>query len=102
MSNPTDFVGRFASDLGLNAKIQTKTVRLIEKMQKAGLNSGKSPISLAATALYITTLLEKTRVTQKRIAEVSGITETTLRNRTNEMVKKLKIKKKDLKKKTKR
>lgn len=99
ISNPVDFVGRFSSDLGLDAKIQTKTVKMIEKMQKMGLNSGKSPISLAATALYITTLTEKTKVTQKRIAEVSGITETTLRNRTNEMILKLKIKKSELKKK---
>lgn len=96
-SNPVDFVGRFASDLGLDPKIQTKAVQLVEKMQKLGLTSGKNPTSLAATALYLTALMEKQRITQKRVSEVAGITETTLRNRTNEMKKELKIKKRDLK-----
>jgi transcription initiation factor TFIIIB Brf1 subunit/transcription initiation factor TFIIB len=43
--------------------------------------------------------LNKTRVTQKAIAETAGITETTLRQRTKEMLKKLGIKKSDIKKK---
>jgi len=97
-SNPIDFVSRFASELKLDPKIQTKAVKIIEKMQKQGLNSGKNPISLAATALYITSLIEGTKVKQIDIAKVSGITETTLRSRTKEMIQKLKIKKSDLKK----
>ncbi len=43
--------------------------------------------------------MNKTKVTQKAIAETSGITETTLRQRTKEMLKKLNINKKELKKK---
>ena len=97
-SSPIDFVGRFASDLGLNPEIQTKTVQMIEKIQKMGLNSGKNPTSLAAVSLYITSLLNKTKVTQTKIAKVSGITETTLRNRCKEILKELNIKKRDLKK----
>lgn len=98
-SNPVDFVGRFASELKLDARIQTKAVKMIEEMQRKGLTSGKSPISLAATALYITALRNHTRVKQIDIAKISGITETTLRSRTKEMLKKLGIKKSDLKKK---
>ena len=98
-SNPVDFIARFASELKLDAKVQTRAVKLIEKIERAGLNSGKNPISLAATALYITALMEKQKVTQKRLAEVSGITETTLRSRTKEMTRELKITKKDLNKK---
>lgn len=98
-SNPIDFIARFASDLSLGAQVQTKAVKLLEKIQKTGLDSGKSPTSLAATTLYISALMNKTRVTQKAIAETSGITETTLRQRTKEMLKKLGIKKSDLKKK---
>ena len=98
-SSPVDFVGRFASELGLSPDIQTKTVQMLEKIQKRGLNSGKNPTSLAAVSLYVTALLNKTKVTQTKIAKVSGITETTLRNRCKEILKELNIKKKDLKKK---
>jgi len=98
-SSPIDFVGRFASELSLTPDIQTKTVKMIEKIQRMGLNSGKNPTSLAAVSLYITSLLNKTKVTQTKIAKISGITETTLRNRCKEILKELNIKKKDLKKK---
>lgn len=98
-SNPADFVGRFASELGLDAQTQTKAVKLIEIMERKGLDSGKSPTSLSATALYIATLMNKVKITQKAIAETSGITETTLRQRTKEMLSKLGIDKKELKKK---
>ena len=97
-SNPVDFIARFASDLRLDAQTQTKAVKLLETIQKNGYDSGKSPTSLAATTLYIASMMTKTRVTQKSIAEVSGITETTLRQRTKEMLDKLGLKKKDLKK----
>jgi transcription initiation factor TFIIB len=98
-SNPIDFVGRFASELNLNARTQTYAVKLIEQIQKGGVDSGKSPTSLAATTLYISALVNKTKVTQKAIAETAGITETTLRQRTKEMLKKLGVKKADIKKK---
>ncbi|MEE9525685.1 MAG: TFIIB-type zinc ribbon-containing protein [Candidatus Woesearchaeota archaeon] len=98
-SNPIDFIARFASELKLGAQTQTKAVKLLEKIQKTGIDSGKSPTSLAATTLYIAALQSKTRVTQKAIAETAGITETTLRQRTKEMLKKLGIKKSDIKKK---
>ena len=33
-SNPVDFISRFASDLNLDAKVQTKAVQLLEKISK--------------------------------------------------------------------
>ena len=97
--NPVEFISRFASELDLEPKIQTESIKLIGKMQKAEATSGKNPCSLAATAIYIAALLNKTKITQKKISEISGITETTLRNRTKEMIGELGIKKSDLKKK---
>jgi len=97
-SNPYDFLGRFTSELKLDAKIQTDAAKIIKQIEKIGANSGKNPTSLAATSLYLATLKNKTRVTQKQISDVSGITETTLRNRCKEMMKKLGLSKKNYKK----
>lgn len=97
-SNPVDFIARFASELKLDAVTQTKAVKLVEQIIKQGNDSGKSPTSLAATTLYIAALINKTKVTQKAIAEAAGITETTLRQRTKEMTQKLGVNKKELKK----
>lgn len=96
-STPADFLGRFGSELKLDAKIQTDAIKILEKIEKEGANSGKNPTSLAATALYLATLRNKTRVTQKEISDVSGITETTLRNRCKEMMSKLELDKKQYK-----
>lgn len=97
-SSPVDFIGRFASELKLDAKIQTQAVSMIEKIRRMGLNSGKNPSSLAATTLYISALLNKKKVTQKNMADTAGITETTLRNRCKEISEALDINKKLLKK----
>lgn len=91
-TSPVDFVIRFGTTLKLSAKAQSNAVKLIEKLQKSGLTSGKSPISIAATTLYISALINKERITQKRIAQTSGITETTLRNRCKEIARELGIK----------
>lgn len=101
VSNPIDFIERFGSEIDLEPIVQTKSIKLIERMKKAGVTSGKNPASLAATAIYLTTLMTNTRVTQKKISEVSGITETTLRNRTKEMIAALKIKRSELKRRRK-
>ncbi|MBD3248415.1 hypothetical protein GF336_00030 [Candidatus Woesearchaeota archaeon] len=98
-NTPFDFLNRFASELKLDPKIQTRAVKLINQMFKKQITSGKNPTSLAATALYIASLMENIRVTQRQVVEVSGITETTLRSRVKEMLKELGIKKSELKRK---
>ncbi len=49
------------------------------------MHSGKGPNGIAAAALYISSLMENDRKSQKDIAEVAGITEVTLRNRYKEL-----------------
>jgi len=90
--NPIDYTARFASSLKMTPKVQTKAVKLAEQLKKKGLTSGLSPVSVAASALYIAGLMLKEKRTQREVAEVSGITETTLRNRCKDIIKNLKLK----------
>lgn len=91
-TNPLDYVNKFASKLKLSPKTQSKAIRLIGQMTKKGLVSGLSPLSVAAATLYIASQQEKEKRTQRAFAEVSGVTETTLRNRCKDLCKSLKIK----------
>ena len=91
-TNPVDFTSRFASELELSPKVQTKAVKYIEKLKKKGFLSGLSPVSVAASTLYIAGLELKEKRTQKQVSEVSGITETTLRNRCKSLMKQLGVK----------
>ncbi len=100
LSNPIDFLGKFNSELGLSPKVQSRAVEIIEAADKKGLTNGKSPLSTAASAIYISALILNEKVTQKNVADTAKITEVTLRNRCKEVINGLKIKSK-LKKKIK-
>ncbi|MBI4450864.1 hypothetical protein HY642_02730 [Candidatus Woesearchaeota archaeon] len=90
-TDPIDYTARFASGLKLSAKTQTAAIKLIEKLHKSGRDSGLSPVSIAATMLYIAGIQEGEKRTQREISQASGITETTLRNRTRDIADKLEI-----------
>ncbi len=92
--NPIDFLDRFRSSLDMSPKAQTKAAEIIEQALRKEITSGCSPVTIAAVALYVAGILEKEKRTQKRVAEVSGISEVSLRNRTRDIVNKLKIKNK--------
>ncbi len=91
-TSPVDYVSKFASALTLSPKVQTRAVKLIEQLDKGGHLSGLSPLSVAASTLYIACLLEKEKRTQKEVAETTGITEATLRARCRDICKKIGVK----------
>jgi len=56
-----------------------------------GITAGKDPAGLAAAAIYVASLLENERRTQKEIAQAAQVTEVTVRNRYKELMKELGI-----------
>ena len=48
--------------------------------------SGKGPCGCAAAAIYIASVLEGERKTQREVADVAGVTEVTIRNRYKELL----------------
>ena len=87
--DPLDYVYRFANELELPANVQTRAVGIIEGAQKMEITSGKGPTGIAAAALYIASLIEDEKRTQREVADVAGVTEVTIRNRYKELLKKL-------------
>jgi len=91
--NPVNYINKFASYLELSPKTQTKAVQIIHKAQKEGMTSGKSPRGIAASSLYAACLICGEKKTQSKIAEITGVTEVTIRNSFKEMADKLKLRK---------
>ncbi|ASJ00384.1 transcription initiation factor IIB [Thermococcus gorgonarius] len=89
---PSDYVNKFADELGLSEKVRKRAIELLEEAYNRGLTSGKSPAGLVAAALYIAGLMEGERRTQREVAEVARVTEVTVRNRYKELVEKLNLK----------
>lgn len=92
--DPLDYVYRFANELELSPKVQTKAIEIIEGAQSKEITSGKGPTGIAAASLYIASLIEDEKRTQREVADVAGVTEVTIRNRYKELLKKLDLEEK--------
>ena len=87
----TDFLARLASDLQLAPPVEARAREMIRDADAAGITSGRSPTGLAASAIYVASHAMGEPRTQKRVSEVSGVTEVTIRNRARELTDALKI-----------
>ncbi|GGN90557.1 MULTISPECIES: transcription initiation factor IIB [Haloarcula] len=85
-ADPEQYLPRFVSDLGLSDETERQARELIERARKAGILSGKSPVGLAAAAVYAAALLTNEKVTQSEVGDVANISEVTIRNRYKELL----------------
>ncbi|WP_232688448.1 transcription initiation factor IIB [Halobacterium zhouii] len=85
-ADPAQYVPRFCSDLGLSEECERRARSLLGSAQQAGITSGKSPVGLAAAAVYAASLLTNERVTQSAVSDVASISEVTIRNRYHELL----------------
>jgi len=90
-ADPTTFVPRFCSMLGLSDRVQAKAIEILRKAKKFDITSGKGPTGVAAAAIYVSSVLIGEKRTQREVADLTGITEVTIRNRQKELVEKLGI-----------
>jgi transcription initiation factor TFIIB len=85
-ADPGQYVPRFASDLDLSDESERRARQLLENAKEQGVHSGKSPVGLAAAAVYAASLLTNEKVTQSEVSEVANISEVTIRNRYKELL----------------
>src|SRR3989344_2646669 len=74
-SSPKDYISRFASILHLTPKSQNDSLKILKKADIVELTSGRGPAGIAAAALYVASLLNDEKRTQREVADVAGITE---------------------------
>jgi transcription initiation factor TFIIB len=75
-ADPESYVPRFASDLELSEESERRARQLLQNAKEQGVHSGKSPVGLAAAAVYA----------QAAVSEVADISEVTIRNRYHELL----------------
>ena len=85
-ADPESYVPRFASDLELSEEVERRARQLLQNAKQEGVHSGKSPVGLAAAAVYAASLLTNEKVTQSEVSEVANISEVTIRNRYHELL----------------
>ena len=85
-ADPTDYVPRFSADLDLSEESKRRARELLEAGKLEGVHSGKSPVGLAAAAIYAAALLTNEKLTQSQVSEVTDVSEVTIRNRYKELL----------------
>ena len=74
-----DYFARFCSRLGLPIAIQKLAGLIADRANQLNLVNGKSPISLAAAAIFMAVSANDLNKTAKDIADVSGVAENTIK-----------------------
>ncbi|VDO50897.1 unnamed protein product, partial [Brugia timori] len=74
-----DFMSRFCGNLGLPHSIQAAATRIAKKAVELDLVAGRSPISIAAAAIYMASQASSNKKTAKEIGEIAGAAEVTVK-----------------------
>jgi len=80
LSNPINLIPQFIAELGLNFDVEKLTIKVLESYLRKGLLNGKNPKGLCGGAIYLVAKIKNIKVNQRRIGEVVGVTEVTLRS----------------------
>ncbi|CAD5231377.1 unnamed protein product [Bursaphelenchus xylophilus] len=74
-----DFMSRFCGNLGLPIQIQAAATRIAKKAVDLDLVAGRSPISIAAAAIYMASQASADKRSAREIGEIAGAAEVTVR-----------------------
>ncbi len=74
-------IAKIASNTNLSEKTKRHAMKILKKAEDEKISAGKDPMGMAASALYVASLEKGESITQKTLAEASGVTEVTIRNR---------------------
>merc|ERR1719266_178101 len=68
-----DFMNRFCGTLGLTKNVQKAATRIAKKAVDLDIVPGRSPISIAAAAIYMASQASNDKRSQKEIADIAGV-----------------------------
>lgn len=81
IADPLTYISKIAQKTEILGVTQGRAIEILRKAKHKRIATGKDPMGIAAAVLYIACLQNKEKKTQKEIAEASGVTEVTVRNR---------------------
>ncbi len=90
--DPIKCIGRIANKANLSEITKRKAFDLMYKITDNELGAGKDPMGLAASVIYLSSMNNRNSNeyrTQSDLAAAAGVTEVTIRNRTQELRKKV-------------
>jgi transcription initiation factor TFIIB len=86
LADPAAYVRRYASELELSTEAERVARDLLANAQRLGTHSGKSPVTLAAAAVYAAAVVTDEDVTQGDVSAIADVSDVTIRTRYRELL----------------
>jgi len=83
--DPIICIAKIANKVNLSEKTKRQAMNIMHHVLKSEMSVGKNPIGLAASVIYLSCVKSGENKTQKDIAQASGISQVTIRNRFREL-----------------
>ena len=87
----TSFIVKISNNMNLSEKTKRSAFEILKKCEEKKITAGKHPVAQAAASLYIASILNGEKISQKKFSNESGVSDVTIRNRANLIKKTLKI-----------
>jgi len=87
----TSFISKISNNLNLKEKTKRDAFDILKRCEKEQITAGKHPVGQAAASLYISCIMNSEKISQKKFAVESGVSDVTIRNRTALITKTLKL-----------
>ncbi len=78
--NPVSFITRITTEVGGSEKTKRDAVKLLIKAEELMITSGKNPMAMAATVVYLAILENEEKISQAHVSKVANISSVTIRN----------------------
>jgi len=88
-ATPSTYVRKLSTSLFKREKTVEVAEKIIQCLRDQKFSQGKNPVGLAASACYVASIVAGERKTQREIAEVARITESTMQTRYRQIAKQL-------------
>ncbi|MFL6409759.1 MAG: transcription initiation factor IIB family protein [Nitrososphaeraceae archaeon] len=89
--DPMKYIAKVANKANLSEKTKRQAAVIMNNVSKREISTGKNPMGLAASVLYISSMKTGENITQGDLSNAAGVTEVTLRNRYKDLMNRLEL-----------
>jgi len=89
--NTASFISKISNNMNLKEKIKRDAFEILKRCEKEQITAGKHPVAQAAASLYISSIINGEKISQKKFSIESGVSDVTIRNRAVLIKKTLKL-----------
>ncbi len=77
----SSFISKISNNIKLKEKTKRDAFDILKRCEMKEITAGKHPVAQAAASLYIACVINNEKINQKEFAEISGVSDVTIRNR---------------------